>query len=68
MQYYHIKLAFARGKYGCFARKMKESELQFAKKQNMRRAQKEKGKREKKYTQDRDNGMLIIDGKVVANH
>lgn len=47
---------------------MKESELQFAKKQNMRRAQKEKGKREKKYTQDRDNGMLIIEGEEVTNH
>ena len=34
----------------------------------MRRAQEEKGEREKKYTQDRDNGMLIIDGKEVANH
>ena len=34
----------------------------------MRRAQEEKGKREKKYTQDRDNGMLIIGGKVVTNH
>lgn len=34
----------------------------------MRRAQEEKGKREKKYTQDRDNGMLIIDGKEVDNH
>lgn len=68
MQYYHTKLAFARGKYGYFAWKMKESKLRFAKKQNMRRAQKEKGKREKKYTQDRDNGTLIIDGKEVTNH
>ena len=34
----------------------------------MRRVQEEKGKREKKYTQDRDNGTLIIGGKVVTNH
>ena len=67
MQYYHTKLAFAREKYEYFAWKMKESELRFAKTEYAAGTGK-KGKREKKYTQDRDNGMLIIDGKEVANH
>jgi len=62
MQYYHTKLAFARGKYGYFARKMKESELRFAKNRicGGHRKKKENVKNRQKFWLQTENTCDII--------